>query len=156
MPLIYITGPTGSGKSTVREKLATLGYETYDVDDAGMREAVQSATGKTLLTVTASKIHELKEKAKDRVIYLCGTAPTDQDFANEFDTIMLLTIDEDTQRSRIIHRTNSSYGKEPRQLEVALSWRERQLSKYQNLGAISIDATQPIDVVVDEILSHSP
>jgi dephospho-CoA kinase len=37
MPLIYITGPTGSGKSTICSELKAEGYETYDIDSEGVR-----------------------------------------------------------------------------------------------------------------------
>src|SRR5437660_1029900 len=35
MPLYYITGIAGSGKSTVLSELKRRGYEAYDVDEAG-------------------------------------------------------------------------------------------------------------------------
>ena len=37
MPLIYITGPTASGKTTVGEALRAKSYEVHDTDEKGMR-----------------------------------------------------------------------------------------------------------------------
>ena len=38
MALNYITGPTGSGKSTICSELQRMGYTAYDTDNDGFRK----------------------------------------------------------------------------------------------------------------------
>lgn len=152
MPLIYITGPTGAGKSTICSALRDKGFEALDTDDNGMRK-MQNVNGKELLTLDLAVMRELHAKANDRLVFVCGTSATDLDAQNLFAKIILLTIDEEEQKKRILVRTNNEYGKEPRKLANALKWRNIQIQKYQNAGAEVIDATQPISKITEKILS---
>lgn len=152
MPLIYITGPTGSGKSTICEALRQKGFEVYDTDDEGMRKA-QTIDDKELLTLDLEYLQKLYDTANDRLVFICGTSPTDLDAKYQFSTIILLDINEDEQRYRILHRTNNKYGKEPHQLANALKWRQAQIDKYKNANAVVINATQKIDDITAQILS---
>lgn len=171
MSLIYITGPTGAGKTTVGEALRLRGYEVHDTDDEGWRFWCNKKTGapvdgpkKTALedlqwhedhiyTLASEPVQELFAKAKDKTIFLCGTTQSDLNFKEVFSKIILLVIDEATQGHRITHRTNHSYGKQPHQYATALRWREPQILKYSAAGAYKIDATKQVDDIVEEILT---
>jgi broad-specificity NMP kinase len=48
MPLIYITGISGSGKSSISNKLKERGYEAYDADREGFNGWVNNKTGQTI------------------------------------------------------------------------------------------------------------
>jgi dephospho-CoA kinase len=149
MPLFYITGPTASGKTTVGEALKAKGYEVHDTDTEGMRYRTDNGA----VELADKPIHDLHEKAKDKTIFLVGTTANDTDFRDLFDKIFLLTVDEQAQAHRINTRTNHTYGKLPHQFAAAQKWRPVQIEKYHAAGAIEIDATQPIEQVVNEILN---
>lgn len=71
-----------------------------------------------------------------------------------FDKVFSLIIDADTIRHRIKHRTNNEFGKSSEELEHILDWHSGYTEVYTKFGAVLIDATKPLDEVVDEILSQ--
>jgi adenylate kinase family enzyme len=154
MPLIYITGPTGSGKSTICQELQSLGYEAYDTDDEGIRYWINKESGKPVEVRTKSVKHghkwfsehtvglssdwmeNLKSKSdkEDKNIYICGITENDLDFVSSYSKVIILNIDEDI-------------------LSAAIKWRQSQIDKYKNAGAYEIDATLPVANVIKEILA---
>lgn len=168
---MVVAGPTGAGKTTVGEALRDMGYDVKDTDDEGMRHWCNKQTLKQveppiktaledpqwheehIFTLSKEPVEKLYNKAKDKTIFLCGITQTDLEFNDMFEKIILLVINEDTQKHRIIHRTNHNYGKAPHQFAAALKWREPQITKYKAAGAYEIDTSQPLGKVVDEILS---
>jgi len=52
-------------------------------------------------------------------------------------------------------RTNNDFGKHPDDLARQLEWNKWAVKYAKSIGAIVIDATQPIERVVDDILSKS-
>jgi hypothetical protein len=65
----------------------------------------------------------------------------------------VLVVDTDTLRHRLLSRTGNDYGKHPGELAGILSYHpmlERELLSAP--GAVAIDATKPLDAVVNEII----
>jgi len=171
MPLIYITGPTASGKSTIRAYLREKGYEAYDTDEDGISRHYNRHTGEPAkypkeakdqtpewhanhaFNMAPEKIKELANKAKDKTIFLCGVAENDIELTQYFDKIICLVIGVVTMKRRIATRTTNNFGKAPGELETILGFYQAVLDKYASVGAIMIDTSQPIEGVVDEILS---
>jgi adenylate kinase family enzyme len=174
MPLIYVTGPTAAGKSTLRAALADRGYEAHDVDTNGMRVWRDRKTGDVVeypadprkrtrtwlsdhvVVLSEARVRQLAERAKDRFVFLCGTAPNDlDDFAALFERVICVEIDEPTMRARIATRTNNRFGKAPDELAVVVRNREPLIDFYRRRGAVMIDGAQPLDVVIEEVLRHA-
>ena len=155
MALIYITGPTGSGKSTICSELQRMGYTAYDTDNDGFRK-IEKLKGREIKVLDIEVIKRLKDSHNNEVAYVCGTSPNDLDAVDYFDNIFLLKIDEADQKERIKNRTNSKYGKEDYQLANALRWRQVQIEKYQKAGAVVIDSTQPIETIINSMLGYIP
>jgi thymidylate kinase len=70
-------------------------------------------------------------------------------------TIMALVIDEETLRHRIATRTNNNFGQVPHELESILEWQRSATDNYRKFGMTMIDATRPVQNVVDEILKKT-
>jgi shikimate kinase len=173
MSLIYITGPTGSGKSSICKELQQLGYEAYDTDKDGIRYWINKESGEPvevrskkikhghkwhdehIVGFSPDWIKKLKEKSEkeNKKIYICGISENDLNFINSYSKVILLNIDEGTQTKRIINRTNTKYGKEPKQLTAANKWRQTQINKYKDAGAYEIDGNLPKDEILKKILS---
>lgn len=150
MPLIYITGPTGCGKSTVCDVLRNEGHTAYDTDSSGMRK-IALINGKELMALDIALLQKIHDTTGNEIVYICGTSPNDQDAFYLFSKIFLLIIDASEQKKRILQRTNSVYGKQPSQMIAAQKWRKPQIEKYINAGAIVIDATQPLEDIIAKI-----
>ncbi|MEK7153454.1 MAG: AAA family ATPase [Patescibacteria group bacterium] len=172
MPLIYITGPSGAGKSTVRNELIKRGYEAHDTDEDGMSAWYDNQTLEPVerpeekdrpadwyqkhdYRMSAERVEVLAERAKDRLIFLCGIPANDMELAGHYSKIICLVIDEETMKQRVATRDTNDFGKSPDELELMLYWHGKMLERYKGFGATMIDATQPLEKVVDEILTMS-
>jgi thymidylate kinase len=171
MSLIYITGPSGSGKSTVTEELLVRGYEAHDADQAicswydnetgeqveYLRDTVARPADwqdKHSFLISEVLLDKLKGASKGDRVFICGIAPNDLKLAPKyFDTVICLMIDEQTMVSRVTTRKNNKYGQSPDQLAVMRKWYRPTVEKYHNFGVVVVDATQPAETVVDEILA---
>lgn len=173
MSLVYITGVSGTGKSTVRTELASRGYEAHDTDEGSFREWKNIKNGKFItglnlawddasngfrsehvMAIKPEEVEKLKLTSEDGTIFLCGTVPNENEIWKYFDITMCLTLDETTLRHRLDTRTNNSYGKNPVELRNILEWNRLAETNYRSFGSVIIDASRPIEKVVDEILEN--
>ena len=82
-------------------------------------------------------------------MFVCGSSRNRDCFLPYFTKIFNLRIDDDTMRRRLQERTNNEFGKQPEEVELMLRLNR---SDEKPAGAIDVDATQPLDQVVDELL----
>lgn len=174
MSLFFITGISGSGKSEVMEELKSRGYEAYGVDEDGIAHWHNNQTGFVYPKSSVKKEHrtpefiqshswkmsrkivkDLASKAKNKPIFLCGVAANENEVWGLFSDVFALAVDEDTLKRRIATRTDNDYGKSPHELEQILEWQNNTNEAYKKFGHIVIDATQPVEVVVDDILKRA-
>jgi hypothetical protein len=66
-----------------------------------------------------------------------------------------LSISNDTLRHRLASRTGNDYGKDPDDLRDILHWNTAQDELMRGNGAIQVDAEQPVDTVVGDVLRAS-
>ena len=169
MPLIFVTGVSGSGKSTVREELARRGFEAYDTDEDAISQWRHKVTGEITPLVAEAhrtpqflaenewwadpeRLRGLAREARTRNIFVCGAVTNDDAVLPLFERVFLLSIDEATMRHRLATRSAHDFGTKPHELEVLLAWGAVIDAHYAGLGAIVVDAERPLPLVVDEIL----
>jgi len=168
--LIYITGISGVGKSTLRDELVGRGYEAHDIDAEGMTAWYDKETGQMAekpqwaderteewyaaheWKVSVPRVESLARQAQDKLIFLCGTTANDNEMWALFTHVISLTIDEETLKKRLTTRTSHDFGKAPAELKNILSWHKYSEEANRGYGAIMIDASPPSSVVADEIL----
>jgi|GEM_PF-314546 len=174
MALVYITGISGSGKTTVRNELRRRGYIAYGTDEDDLAHFYNNETGERIRhhvtaedrtqewraqhtwKVERAAIERLREEAQDTPVFLCGVVANDTgDFWDLFDIVFALNINEETLRHRITTRTNNDHGKNPHEFEGLLNWQKTAQEDYERLGAVLVDAMQPLNMVVDEIVRKS-
>jgi AAA domain len=172
MALIYVTGPTAAGKSTVRNELVRRGYEAHDTDEDGLASWYDSqtgqpvayprgaergqdwiASGRYVFALSQERLERLAERAERQIIFLCGIASNDLDFAHLYSHVVCLTLEEETLKYRVATRTTNRFGKAPDEFALVLRNHKAAQEWYRSFGAIMIDAVQPLDVVVDEIVA---
>jgi thymidylate kinase len=174
MALIYITGISGSGKSTAKAELISRGFRALDVDEDNFKSwynrktdelAMEQRTWEEAeanpkwhdqhwLKIERDRVEKLKEEVSKSgsLVFLTGSTPNDNDIWDLFDAVIFLRVSNETLTRRIAARTNNTYGKRPGDLEDILGWNRDAEALNKGFGAVVVDAEQPIDKVVDDIL----
>lgn len=176
MALNFITGAPGSGKTAVTKEIAARGLTVYDIDDperTGMAGWHNLATGEytagfnelevteALLTthawrLTQDALQELQSRSEKELIYLCGRLRDAKPVIDISKYLAFLTVSGETIRQRLKQRAATpgevTWGKEEWQIERSVAINSRTEEEYRNLGAIMINAEQPIEVVVNHII----
>jgi gluconate kinase len=162
-----IEGVSGAGKTTVAEELQRRGYHVIHGDrqfayygDPATGEPVDGPPEGVIDTLRwwherwiwpADKVKALVADHSHAISFFCGGSRNSSRFIDLFDGVFVLDIDVDTLGSRLAARPEDEFGGRPaeRELVVHLHATREDLPA----DAIIIDATAPVDRVVDEILS---
>jgi gluconate kinase len=141
-----VEGLSGAGKSSVYEELIRRGYKAISTDRAWKYRADPETAH--WMWHEQRAVSELESPEPD-VLFVCGRSRNRDRFLPYFTKVFNLRIDDDTMRRRLQERTNNDYGKELEEVELMLRLNR---SDEKPAGAIDVDATQPLDRVVDEVL----
>jgi dephospho-CoA kinase len=171
MPVVWITGSPGTGKSRVLEALVARGFIAFDADkgiarwrDRSSGEAVWAPPARTrpatwhrdfTRRLERDRVQEIIENAGDSIASLCGVVENDAELWDLFAKVVYLVLDEAPLRDRLLARTTNDYGKEPSQLVGTLRRNASFEAKYRSIGAVMLDASQTVDSVVESILATS-
>jgi adenylate kinase family enzyme len=163
-----IEGVSGAGKTAVCKELQRRGYHAINGDRElaylGDPETGEPTDG---LTPEPSAIfrseHHIWDVAKVKTLvanqdeaatFFCGDSRNFPKFIDSFDRVFVLEIDLDTLNRRIDERVAldpTDWGAKPAERElIAILYQTKQAIPS---GGVTIDATRPLEQVVDEILS---
>jgi hypothetical protein len=170
--LVWVTGNSGTGKSTVCEALRERGHVALDADEDGFTCWIDRAKGEVVRdppypvpggwldrygwAIVRERVETLVEESCFRIAFLCGSAENEADVRDLFDHVVCLVIDEDTLRHRLATRTTNAFGQHPEELAAALKWNPRMRAIYESRGATIIDASKPVTEVVDRVIDAVP
>jgi dephospho-CoA kinase len=170
MALIYITGMPSSGKSTILERLKQRDFTAYGGAEDNLAAFYNNQTGEKIDWVKAedrtpawneqhtwkipkAKIEEIKRTNAGNLAFICAVTKNDKtELWDLFDSVIALSIDAETLRHRLATRTNNDVGKTDHELEAIINRQKTAKDEYEQLGAHIVDATQPIDKVLEDIL----
>ncbi|MFG2794442.1 AAA family ATPase [Streptomyces sp. NPDC048419] len=168
MTLVWVTGNSGTGKSTLCQLLRARGYFALDADEDGFSRWIDRADGEVVRdppypvpegwldrygwAIVRERVEDLVEQSRFRVAFLCGSAENEAGVRDLFDLTVCLVIDEDTLRHRLATRTTNAFGRHPEELAAALKWNPRMRAIYESRGATIIDACKPVTEVVDTVI----
>lgn len=159
--IFQIDGISGTGKTTVAEELSRRGYTALDADEAFGYYGNPETGEPTDVQIQHNwiwdidKVKSLAESSENNTIFVCGGAMNQDRARGIFDKRFTLVVDNDTMRHRLMTRTSNDFGKHPDDLARQLEWNQGAVEYAKSIGAIVIDATKPIERVVDDILSKS-
>jgi gluconate kinase len=159
-----VEGLSGAGKSSVYEELIRRGYKAISTDRAwayhvGLDTGLPGGPIQhdNWVWDRQKAVSEL-ESPEPETLFVCGSSRNRDHFAPYFTKIFNLRIDDDTMRRRLQERTADDWELGPEdhyaeQLQVAVDLMlELNRSDERPAGAIDVDATQPLNQVVDELL----
>jgi AAA domain len=169
VPLVWVTGNSGVGKSTVCALLKSLGELAVDADWDGYSHWVGRTSGRVVVDppypvpagwldrfawrISRAQIEALAARAHDKAVFLCGSAENETDVWDLFDLVVCLVADDETLRDRLQARTTNAFGKHPEELAAALGCNGGVESSYRRLGATIIDGRRPPAQAADAILA---
>jgi len=171
MSAVLITGMSCAGKSTIAAVLARRGLAAIDADnDPLLARSVDSAgnvvddpavpdfawLARHSWAWNPARLDEVIRAAAPATLYVCGGAANEVELADRFTHMFLLEIDEPTMLARLdAPGRDNDWGR----IGDTRDYLRRRLPEYQDrlraAGVIPVDATQPLDHVVDAILSHT-
>ena len=172
MSAVQITGCSGAGKTTIAAMLARRGLAAIDADDDPLLARSVDLAGNVVEEEPAepdlawlarhswawnpARLDELIRAAAPATLYVCGGAANELELADRFTQVFLLEIDEPTMLARIDARQDNDWGRIGDTREHLCRFLPGYQARLRASGVILIDARQPLDQVVDAILSQPP
>lgn len=169
VPVVWVTGNSGVGKSTVCTFLKSRGELAVDADWEGYNHWVDRTSGQVVVDppdpvpagwldrfgwkISRAEVEALAARAHNQTAFLCGSVENEADVWDLFDLVVCLVVDNDTVRDRLLTRTTNSFGKHPEELAAALDCNDGVESTYRRLGATIIDGRRPLAEVAAAILA---
>ncbi len=167
MPLVWVTGISGAGKSTVCEILSSRGIAALDADTDGFSRWVVAGSGEPVVDspdptrsdwldshawhIHVDRIRTLRADSPG-VTFLFGAVANEGEVRDQFDRVGCIVVDDETVRQRLTTRTTNAFGRQPADLERILGWNQVLESSYRRTGAAIIDGTRPVDEVAEAVL----
>lgn len=168
--LVWVTGLSGTGKSSVAARLRELGHWSIDADDGGVSGWRSRATGEIVpspstghrpadwldhygWSIDVPRVEELHRRADSRLVFLCGAVENEAEVLAFADVVVCLVADAETLRRRLAARRTNDFGKALGDIDAVMSWLGSYEDHHAELGAVMVDATQPLAHVVDEVLA---
>ncbi|WNV88564.1 hypothetical protein [Umezawaea sp. Da 62-37] len=169
MPLVWVTGNSGVGKSAVCALLRSQGRSVVDADWEGCNHWVDRTSGEVVVDppypvpagwldrfawrISRTEVEALAARTANRTTFLCGSVENEADVRDLFALVVCLVVDDGTLRHRLLTRTTNTFGKHPEELAAALAHNDGVESAYRRLGATVIDGGLPLEQVAAAILA---
>ena len=148
---VFVTGMSGTGKSSALEKLGERGHSVVDTDSDEWSHWVTLPDGSTDWVWREDAITQLLTRHQQGTLYVSGCKSNQGKFYPLFDHVVLLSAPAEVILQRIALRDNNPYGKNPEERKLIL----RHLAEVEPLlratATIEIDASLPLDQVVHQL-----
>ena len=170
MPLVLVAGISGAGKSAVCTELQRRGYEAHDLDLDGNTVFVNRETGEVVpghgsrsadstewfdthdWCVVPEKIEAIAAQSGGRTVFLCGMTKNEHEISHLLASVVYLSIDAETIQHRVASRSSNDFGKAQHEMAAILEWHEFAEEQHRQAGAVIVDATRPLNQVVDDVI----
>ena len=151
MKRVLLTGMSGTGKSTVINKLGELGYKVVDTDYGGFTLEVDSGAGPERLW-RDDPIQEVLSADEADVLFISGTSRNQVKFYPQFDHIVLLSAPAHVLVERLTTRTNNPYGKKSDEVAETLRLLQTVEPILRVPATLEIDTSKTLECVITAIL----
>jgi broad-specificity NMP kinase len=152
-----IEGLSGTGKTSVCDELQRRGYQAIHGDrelayqgDPETGEPTDSSAHENHIW-RVDKVKALAANQDEAVTFFCGGSRNFPTFIDLFDDVFVLDVDLATLNRRLDERPDEEWGGgKPVERERIAQWHSTKADVPKN--GVVIDATAPIEQVVDQIL----
>jgi energy-coupling factor transporter ATP-binding protein EcfA2 len=170
--IYLITGPSGSGKSALAAHFEAAGHASIDTDSQQGISFFVNQNGKPVpypQDANASwwdthhyvwEIDRLKKlldatNPTDGIVFVAGNAGNINKAWDIFEGVFYLDLPKDLMTTRMAAAgREASFGRRLEEQDQLHRWVEGFKHQMSGLGAITIDATKPLDKVAASIMDH--
>jgi hypothetical protein len=145
MPLYFVNGSPGAGKSTVCAELTRRGFVAYDTDLDQL-----SAWSDDVLRLPPTTVRRIAAEVGDGAGFICGSTGNEGEVWDLFAAVVFLSVSTGTLRRRLAER--GGFGSSGTELEGVLGRHSDAEAANAGFGAHLIDGDRPVAVVVDDLL----
>jgi dephospho-CoA kinase len=146
MAVVFVTGMSGTGKSSALVELARRGHRVVDTDYGGWTDE----TGPERLW-REDRIGALLDQHDDGALFISGCVPNQGKFYPRFDAVVLLSAPLDVILERVATRDTNDYGKTDAERDLIAQDLAAAEPLLRAGATAEIDATTPLDEVVDAL-----
>lgn len=165
----YITGVSGTGKTTLAKELQDRGYKAIDQDlfeyglcawkDKNTNELIRGGHDLSREFIEShewfcdgSKLKKMLDES-DELVFVCGVADNQDEYLDYFDKVFLLQCKPEVFLHRLNIRQDNKFGKDEFSQNLELHKYKKFEENLIHKGAIVINAHHPIKEVADKIIS---
>ncbi len=155
---VLLTGMSGTGKSSITQKLGEFGYMAVDLDSEEWSHWVDIAGNPTGSRVGKDWVWRedavqdlLADEAADW-LFVSGCAANMGEFLPQFDHVILLSAPAEVLLDRLTTRTGNPYGKDPAEAAAVLSNISEIEPLLRKVADHEIDASIALQEVVTMVL----
>lgn len=148
---ILITGMSGTGKSTVLAELLRRGYEAVETERSEWSTLVRDDDGSEDWLLRVDAVVGLLGRPRERALFLAATTSNQGAIYPLLDEVVLLSAPADVILERVARRTSNPYGRTAEQRALILEHLATVEPLLRASATIEIDATAPLDAVVDRL-----
>lgn len=139
MKVVFITGMSGTGTSTVIGELERLGYWAVDLDEPPWSRNDESGDW----IWRESLVEELLSEPQE-LLFVSGCPTNQVKFYDRFDCIILLSAPAAVIKHRLRTRKNNNYGKSPEELATVLGYLKSVEPLLRQVADHEIDTRAPL------------
>jgi len=143
-----VTGMSGTGKSSALAELASRGFRVVETDEPGWKEWRDGDW-----FWREDLIAALLASDDARPLFVSGCVPNQARFYDRFDAVVLLSAPAEVMLERLRTRTTNTFGRAPAEREQILRDLVEVEPRLRATATHEIDATKPLDLVVDELIA---
>ena len=156
MTVILVTGMSGTGKSTVLNRLGRLGYRVVDTDYGEWVEYVPGVGGSGVERQwRADRISALiaEYERSGEPLFIGGTVWNQGRFRSRFDEVVLLSVPVDVMLDRLARRDSNPYGKTAAERDRILADTAVVEPLLRASATVVIDTRRPLADVVEQLVA---
>ena len=141
--MVFVTGMSGTGKSSVLTELARRGHRVVDTDYGGWT-AVESEP-----LWREDRIRELLDGQGDETLFISGCVANQGVFYDRFDAVVLLSAPADVILERVAVRSTNDFGKTDAERDRIISDLEAVEPILRRGATAEIDTRAPLAEVAE-------
>ena len=153
MKRIFITGMSGTGKTSVVEALRSRGFTAIDSDYDNWRE-FSTVNGESEWLLREDKMYELLATSSNAPLFIAGCSSNQGKFYPFFDYKILFSAPLEIMLDRVAQRTSNPYGKSETERNE-IRWNFEHIQPLLKKSAdLEIDSTAMNVVEITDFLSN--